>query len=126
MARFRLYTTTGIFGHRYKGYYIIRNDSHNNNNKKKNYYVVSSKNEKISGIEHSSYWDAEWEIDKITSSAELLDMLKSLYNEDISKLNQFFSELILKDDEHSLTLEEKTLLEWITKIRQRRLENKPF
>lgn len=120
MARYRLYKN-GIFGHRYKGYYIVKDES---GDKKVFSILGADKTVLEDGI--ADYLDAEWEIDKITSSPEMLKILQDLYGEEIYMLSKFFAELMEKDNREGLDQDEREFYEWVKKIRKRKSENKPY
>lgn len=120
MARYRLYKN-GIFGHRYKGYYIVKDDS----GVKKTFSILGS-DRTVLADNISDYYDAEWEIDKITASPDMLKILQDLYGEEIYVLSKFFGEMMEKDNTEGLTQDEKEFYEWVKKIRARKASNKPY
>lgn len=120
MGRYRTYKN-GITGHRYKKLYIVRNTDEDG----KKYYEVSDGKQQLLG-RYDSYWDAEWEIDKITAAPELTALLKELYAENFVRIDTFFRELMEKEDNGTITLEEKEFLDWVTKIRKRKAKGKPY
>lgn len=122
MARFRTYKN-GLFAHRYKGYYVTRQDA--SDEKKRTYSVVNADKEIIEE-NFSDYWDAEWAIDKMTASPELTIILKQLYGEEIFMLSKFFLELMEKDNSNGLDPDEQELYEWVRKIRARKADGKPY
>ena len=122
MARFRTYKN-GLFAHRYKGYYVTRQDA--NDEKKRTYSVVNA-NKEIIEENFSDYWDAEWAIDKMTASPELTIILKQLYGEEIFMLSKFFLDLMEKDNSNGLDPDEQALYEWVRKIRARKADGKPY
>lgn len=120
MAKYRLYKN-GIFGHRYKGYYIVKDET----GEKKLFSILGADKTLLEdGIE--DYSDAEWEIDKITSSPGMLKILQDLYNEEIYMLSKFFADLMDKDNTEGLSQDEKEFYDWVKKIRKRKSENKPY
>lgn len=117
MPRYRMYKN-GIFGCRYKGLYIVKEEEN------KTYSVLDSK--KIVLKENmKSYSDCEWEIDKITASPELEKLLKDLYGKNLYVLGNYLAELSDKDDE-GLSTAEKELYQWIIKIRKRKSLRKEY
>lgn len=120
MARFRTYKN-GIFGHRYKDLYIVRDIKDG----KKNYSVIDSSQNAISGP-FSSYWDCEWDIDKRTASPELQSILKSLYDEDFASLSKMYALLLSKQSSGEISREESEFFEWVKKVRSRRADSKSF
>ncbi len=121
MAKFRMYKN-GLFGHRYKKYYITRNESENGD---KIYAVLDSeKNVVRDGL--LNYWDAEWEIDKETATPELLNTLKELYQEELYVLGDMLTQLMEKENSIGLDPDEKELYAWVKKIRSRKAENKAY
>ena len=120
MARFRTYKN-GIFGHRYKEYYITRSIDSGI----KNYSVIDAAQTPISGP-FKSYWDCEWDIDKRTASPELQSILKSLYDEDFSALSKMYALLLSKQSSNTISREESEFFEWVKKVRSRRADGKSF
>lgn len=118
MARYRLYKN-GIFGHRYKGYFIVKDE-------KQEKFSILSSDKTVLEDELDDYYDAEWEIDKITASPEMLKILQDLYDEEIFMLSKFFAEMMEKDNAEGLTKDEKDFYEWVKKIRARKAANKPY
>ena len=117
MARFRTYKN-GIYGHRYKQYYIIKND-------KKDFTIIDEgKNVVETGFEN--FWDCQWHIDKIVASPNLQQLMKSLYDEDIYTLSRFYVDLTEKSNKEGLNEQESELLYWVTKIRNRKADDKPY
>ncbi len=122
MARFRTYKN-GLYAHRYKGYYITRQDA--TETKKRTYSVVDpEKNVVEDGL--SDYWDAEWEIDKMTASPDLTRFLKELYGEEVFMLSRFFLDLMQKENDEGLSPEEQAFFGWVKKIRDRKSDGKPY
>ena len=118
MARYRLYKN-GIFGHRYKGYFIVKDE-------KQEKFSILSSDQTVLEDDLDDYYDAEWEIDKITASPEMLKILQDLYGEEIYMLSKFFAEMMEKDNAEGLTKDEKDFYEWVKKIRARKAANKPY
>lgn len=116
MARYRLYKN-GIYGHRYKGYYIVKDG--------KNFSILGT-DKTVLEDDLKDYYDAEWEIDKITASPEMLKILQELYSEEIYMLSKFFDEMMKKDNAEGLTKSESDFYVWVKKIRARKAENKPY
>ena len=121
MARFRLYQN-GIFGHRYKGYYVTREKAEGS---PKTYGVADGEGNPIEDG-FLSYWDAEWHIDKLTASDRMRELIEKLYGEDVHTLNKFFLELIEKQDREGLEPGEQDMLLWVQKIRSRKADGKPL
>ena len=120
MARYRMYKN-GIYGHRYKGYFIVKSESDG----KKSFSILGS-DKTVLEDNLSDYYDAEWEIDKITASPEMIKILQDLYSEEIYMLSIFFSEMMKKDNTEGLTQDEKDFYEWVKKIRTRKAAHKPY
>lgn len=120
MARYRLYKN-GIFGHRYKGYFIVKDVCDG----KKTFSILGS-DKTVLEDNLNDYYDAEWEIDKITASPEMIKILQDLYGEEIYMLSKFFAEMMDKDNSEGLTQDEKDFYEWVKKIRARKAANKPY
>jgi hypothetical protein len=118
MARYRLYKN-GIFGHRYKGYFIVKDE-------KQEKFSILSSDKTVLEDELDDYYDAEWEIDKITASPEMLKILQDLYGEEIYMLSKFFAEMMEKDNAEGLTKDEKDFYDWVKKIRARKAADKPY
>lgn len=120
MARYRLYKN-GIFGHRYKGYFIVKDE----NDGKKTFSILGP-NKTVLEDNLSDYYDAEWEIDKITASPEMIKILQDLYGEEIYMLSKFFDEMMKKDNSEGLTQDEKDFYYWVKKIRARKAAKKTY
>ena len=120
MARYRQYKN-GIFGHRYKEYFIVKD----NVNGKKEFSILGP-NKTVLDEKIADYDDAEWEIDKITASPEMLKILQDLYNEEIYMLSKFFEVLMQKDNDEGLSKDEKDFYNWVKKIRKRKAKGKPY
>lgn len=118
MAYYRTYKN-GIFGCRYKNYYIIRN-------KEEKIFSVVDEDKNVIKENMSSFWDCQWEIDKMTASSDLINTLKDLYKKEIYILSGIFVDLMEKDNREGLTKEEKEYYEWVTKVRQRKAEGKEY
>lgn len=116
MARYRLYKN-GIYGHRYKGYYIVKDGKK---------FSILGTDKTVLEDDLKDYYDAEWEIDKITASPEMLKILQELYSEEIYMLSKFFDEMMKKDNAEGLTKSESDFYVWVKKIRARKAENKPY
>ena len=115
MARFRQYKN-GIFGHRYKDLYVIRTGD-----SIKDYrYSIIDEDRNLIKSNMMSYWDAEWEIDKLQTPPQEMQVVRKLYAEDIPTLNRFFVQLTERKHEEALSIEENELLDWIVKIRRRK------
>ena len=120
MAKYRLYKN-GVFGHRYKGYYIVKNETDG----EKSFSILDA--EKHVVAEHiGNYDDTEWEIDKMAASPEMLQILKDLYAEELFMLSKFMIELMQKDGREGLTADERSFYDWVKKIRKRKSENKAY
>lgn len=120
MARYRLYKN-GIFGHRYKGYFIIKDETEEGKK-----FSILGADKIVLKEDISDYADAEWEIDKVTASPKVLQIIQDLYSEEIYMLSKFFAELMEKDNGDGLTSEEKDFYAWVKKIRRRKAANKPY
>ena len=120
MATYRHYKN-GIYGHRYKGYYITRTED----NGKKVYSVVDA-DKKVLQSAASSARDCEWYIDKITASPETLGLIQALYSEELYKLSEYYGQLTEKQASEGLTGEETVIFEYVVKVRKRRAEGKPY
>lgn len=116
MAKYRLYKN-GIYGHRYKGYFIVKDGDK---------FSILGNDKTVLEDGLKDYSDAEWEIDKITSSPEMLKILQELYGEEIYMLSKFFEELMRKDNDEGLTQNESDFYAWVKKIRARKAANKSY
>lgn len=121
MARYRTYKN-GIHGHRYKGFYVVKSEEGKGS---KNYSIVDDERNVIKA-DLKDYWDCEWEIDKMTSPPDLLELLQSLYNEELYMLSRFFVELMEKENREGLTRDEQEFFSWVKKIRARKADGKPY
>lgn len=120
MAKYRLYKN-GIYGHRYKGYYIIKDED-----KEGKTFSICGSDKTVLDEDIKDYNDAEWEIDKMTSSPEMIKLLKDLYGEEIYMLSKFFAGMMEKENSEGLSRSEKEFYEWVKKIRARKAANKVF
>lgn len=125
MAKMRKYKN-GIFGHRYNGYYITREEYINDAGKKKMKFAVIDEDRNVLIKDLADIWDAEWEIDKMTASPKKLELMKELYNCEIYVLTKYFSIFLDKELEGTIRPEEKEFLYWVEKIRIRKIDKKPF
>jgi len=117
MAKYRTYKN-GIYGIRYKGYYIIKDEN-------KNFTVLDNTKKEVSSG-YKSNKECEWYIDKLMASEGDLDIIKDLYSMEIYKLSGYMMQLIEKKDRDNLTDKETSILPWIEKIRKRKAEEKEF
>ena len=120
MAQYRKYKN-GIYGHRYKGNYIVKDESSG-----KKIFSILNPDKEVLADNIENYYDAEWEIDKMTETQEKLKILQDLYNEEIYMLSKFLVELMEKDNKEGLNPDEKEFYEWVKKIRKRKAENRPY
>lgn len=129
MGRFRTYKN-GIYGHRYKDLYVVRTvnpekDKNGKEHQKKGYYVINAEKEKLTD-KFDNYWDAEWEIDKITASQDMKEFLQNLYNEDFFTINRFFLQLMEKEEKNEMNENEAEFFYWVKKIRERKAKGKNY
>lgn len=120
MAKYRLYKN-GIYGYRYKGYFIVKKD-----NEGKKAFSIMSEDKTILQENIENYYDAEWEIDKMTVPPERRKVIQDLYKEEIYKLSEMYAYLMEKDNGEGLDRTEKELYKWVKKIRTRKAKNKPY
>lgn len=116
MAKYRTYKN-GVYGTRHKGYYIKKED--------KRFCILDKQAQEI-GIGFDNADDCEWYIDKVTASAEELEMLKGLYSKEIFELSAALVRLIEKKNAAGLTKNELVIYEYISKIRKRKADDKEF
>ena len=88
MARFRQYKN-GIFGHRYKNLYIVRNNAEQR--KKGKLYWVIDKDNNILFDKTPDYDDCEWFIDCYTATDDEIELYKALYDTQINQLYRMAS-----------------------------------
>lgn len=117
MAKYRLYKN-GIFGHRYNGYYIIRND--------KKDFAIMDENKNVLKENLIDSNECEWEIDKLNANDEKIKILISLYKLEIYQLSDKFMALIIKKDREGLTEDEQELYKMIEKVRWRKAADREF
>lgn len=117
MARYRMYKN-GIYGHRYKGYYIVKADNGL-------FDVIDGERVALaSGL--PAYDDGEWEIDKATASEADLKVMDALYRMEIYQLSSLFVDLMQKSGRGRLSDKDQLLYNWVEKVRKRKAEGKPF
>lgn len=117
MAKFRTYKN-GITGHRYKGHYIVKNGDR---------YDILNSDKSEFRTDYTCYGDCEWVIDIETAKPADRSLVLALYAEEIFSLSAKLTELLRKKDEQGeLTEEERERYAWIQKIRQRKVEDRPF
>ena len=121
MARYRLYTN-GIYGKRYKNFYICMDKDAENGSK---YYVVDEHKETVAD-RADSFEDAMWEIDKMVMHEGEVDVVMGLFEEDLNMLNKTIIQLIRKKDDGVIKPEELILLDWAQKVRDRKNREKGF
>ncbi len=118
MARYREYKN-GIFGHRYKGFYIIRGES------KGNFKVVSEDNKDVlTGL--LDFDECVWQIDKLTASDDDIAIIRSLYDKDLFQLSSLYMDLHQKNLAGGLDESSKNLYTWTEKVRNRKDEDRKF
>ena len=122
MGKYRTYKN-GVYARRYKDYYIVPNGQ-----EMKRKYIFSIMDPDLNVIASgvTDYSDAEWEIDKLTASARIMNVIRKLYDEDVYKLSSFFISLMKKRDEEGLDENEEELFELVTKVRDRKAGGKPL
>lgn len=123
MAKFRQYKN-GIFGHRHKGYYIIRNN--NNQFKAGKLYKVIDANENLIKDADPDYDNCEWFIDKMVANDSEMEVYKRLYDCDIAQLQRMCVTYSIKTEEGTINKEEKVLYKMLLKIRDRKIKELPF
>lgn len=123
MAKFRTYKN-GIFGHRYKGYYILRNNA--NQFRKGKLYRVIDEEQNLIMDDTEDYFDCEWYIDKLKASDEEMKIYKTLYACEIPQLHRLCASYSIKTEENTITKEENILYLMTLKIRDRKIADKAF
>ena len=131
MARFRQYKN-GIFGHRYKGLYITRNNS----NRWKNGKLYSMIDENGNPAcdpgtgetfeESPDFEDCEWFIDKLKASEEEMALYRKLYDCSIPELYRIKAKYSRKTEEGTITKEEKALYTLVEKVMKRKDKDMAF
>ena len=116
MAKYRTYRN-GIFGHRYKGFYIIRG-------KEKGFFQIWKDDKSVYRDRVYDYDDCEWIIDKATASKEEMLTIKKLYGMEIYQLSSLFVELMQKKEHEGLETKSKDLYKWVEKVRKRKAEDR--
>lgn len=122
MGKYRTYRN-GIYARRYKNYYIVPNSQET---KRKYIFTIMDPdlNEIVSGV--TDYNDAEWEIDKLTASPKIMNIIRKLYDEDVYKLSGYFVSLMKKREEKGLDDNEEEFFDLVTKVRDRKAGGKPL
>ena len=117
MGRYRMYKN-GIFGHRYKGYYIIKGES-------KGTFAIWTEDKTVYRENIWDYDDCEWIIDKETADLSTQVMIKMLYGKEIYELSALFIELMQKKERNGgLEPKSQELYEWVEKVRRRKAEER--
>lgn len=116
MAKYRTYKN-GIYGHKYKGYYIIKDDP---KDRKSTFSVVNEKKEVVAK-DYQDFHEAEWKIDRMTLSGEERTYVESLCKLELYELSRAMSDYL--GDDRVLTKEEEQKSGWIEKIRRRKSLN---
>ena len=123
MAKIRQYKN-GIFGHKHKGYYIIRNN--NNQFKAGKLYKVIDADENVIMDEDPNYYNCEWFIDKLVATKDEMEVYKRLYACDIAQLQRMCMTYSIKTEEETIEKDEKVLYKMLLKIRDRKINELPF
>lgn len=118
MAKYRTYKN-GIFGHRYKGYYIIRGES-------KGLFKILDEAGHVIFDSMLDFDDCTWQIDKMTAPADQIKMMKELYFKDLFFLNSLFIELMMKKEQGNLDEKSEILYCWVDKIRDRKIKERNY
>lgn len=121
MARYRKYQN-GIFGSRYKGFYIIKSEEDN----KKKFKIVDENAEIVTNEEFKDYDEAQWWIDKKTATSKEIEVIEMLYKKEIYQLTELMMQYIEKSDKEELSLEEQKVYDMVTKIRSRKANDRPY
>ena len=114
MARYRMYKN-GIFGHRYQKYYIVKNDD-------KHFTILNDKGG-VYKTNMTSFTECEWEIDKVTASAEDKAIMNELYQKEVYQLSAIIVDLMQKKEEGPLNKKDASVFRWTEKIRSRKVNN---
>lgn len=117
MARYRTYKN-GIYGHRYKDYYIIKGEKH--------HFSILDKNGNVYQENVFDFEECEWIIDKAAASENDLIMIQLLYQKEIYQLSALFVELMQKKQRDKFNQEEESLYKWVEKVRKRKAEDRTY
>lgn len=117
MATYRTYKN-GIYGRRYKGYYI---EKHNDKD-----YSLIDKDKNVIKEHFSDPYDCEWEVEKILASRIDLKAMKGYYDLEIYQINMVLGELTDMQNVIRLSKYEEWLKEILYMIRSRKAADKPF
>lgn len=117
MAKYRQYKN-GIFGHRYKGYYITKTSE--------GLFNILDEDSNIIQENISDYSESEWFIDKKTATENDLRVIRELYSKEIYQLSKMLIDLLGKKEKGGLDKEDSALCEWVEKIRVRKVEDRVF
>lgn len=113
MARYRTYAS-GIYGYKYKDLFVEKD------REKKVFRVVGlfSKNRKVLTRDYPTPAEAEWFIDLRNASLAEKELIKNLYQYDVSQLSSLLVESMEKDNTE--------ISFWIEKIRDRKNNGLPI
>ena len=110
----------GIFGHRYKGFYIIRGEDGEP-------FKICRDDGSVFADDIPDFEECEWAIDKHAASSEDMEIMKKLYEMPLCDLSGMLIELIRKKEENGgLDKEDKAMYAWCEKIRARKADERPF
>ena len=108
----------GITGKRYKGLYIIEGD--------KGHYQIWDEDKVVLWNDILDEKECEWVIDKNTESEEILNIIKDLYKREIFELTRIWADFMELSGEGKLTEKQKLVFQYLCKVRNRKIKNKPY
>lgn len=123
MAKFRQYQN-GIFGHRYKKHYILRNNA--NKFKKGKLYTVIDEKRNVLMQDNPDYDECEWFIDKLVAMPEEMELYRKLYDCEIAQLHRMAAKYSQKSEDGTITKDEKSLYGLVRKIMDRKVKELDF
>ena len=121
MARYKQYEN-GIFGHKYKGYYIVKD----NPDARRSTFSVMRDDSSVALKGLPDFHEADWSIDIKTATEEEISLVRELEKKPIYELNGEVVRYAELAEVGTLTKEQKKTAAWVEKIRNRKSENKPI
>ena len=118
MSRYRTYKN-GIYGHRYKNNYIVKNTE------TKFFSVLDETGNTISD-NLVDFNECEWYIDKRTATEQELEIIHHLYALELFKISALFGEMMEKKSRSGLDPDETELYKWVEKVRWRKSGDRPL
>ncbi len=118
MATYRTYKN-GIYGKKYKKYYIVPSIGSDN----KYWNIVDEKQSIL--LDHlSTLYDAIWECDKLCATEDEMRAIHLLYQQNIPALTDLISSMETENHVNGLSANEQMMLDFARKIRDRKTEGK--